>query len=412
MQLDLGTLFTVLFVVATAVAILARRWHVPYTVALVLAGLALGAQRVITPPHLTQELLFALVLPGLIFQAAFNLDRIVLWRNRLALTLLALPGVAVAIAITALLMPIGLSLLGAGVTLTASAAFIFASLISATDPVAALALFRQIGAPDELALLVEGESLLNDATAYAFFLVALGLALNVGGVRGIGSIPNAVGEFLFQLIAGAAIGAIVGTAVTLVISRLDDAMVEVTLTVIAAYGSFAIAREFGCSGILATMVAGLITGLDVTRSAMSPTTRTAVDVFWEYIAFALNSIVFLLIGLSVRSAALVADWRPVLAAFLVVLVARAATVGTVAAATWPTRRRLPWRWTAVLTWGGLRGALSMVLALSLPESMPDRPLLVTMTFGVVILSILGQGFSMPALLDALGLTHHTGSGSR
>jgi CPA1 family monovalent cation:H+ antiporter len=128
-------------------------------------------------------------------------------------------------------------------------------------------------------------------------------------------------------------------------------------------------------------------------------------VFWEYVAFALNSIVFLMIGLEVRSAALLADWRAVLAAFLAVLIARAVTVGAVAGATWPTRRRLPPRWSVVLTWGGLRGALSMVLALSVPKSLPDRPLLITMTFGVVILSILGQGLSMPALLRALGLSH-------
>ncbi|HWZ59578.1 MAG TPA: cation:proton antiporter, partial [Gemmatimonadaceae bacterium] len=135
-----------------------------------------------------------------------------------------------------------------------------------------------------------------------------------------------------------------------------------------------------------------------------PVTRTAVDVFWEYTAFALNSIVFLLIGFQVRSAALLANWRPVLAAFLAVLIARALTVGAVATATWPTRRRLPWRWSAVLTWGGLRGALAMVLALSVPESEPNRALLITMTFGVVALSILGQGFTMPSLLRALGLT--------
>jgi CPA1 family monovalent cation:H+ antiporter len=399
MQLDLSTLFTVLFVVATAVAILARRLRVPYTVALVLAGLVLGAQRVFTPPHLTQEFLFALVLPGLIFQAAFNLDRIVLWHNRLGLALLAVPGVVLAIVITAALTPIGLRLLGAGVVLTAAPALVFASLISATDPIAVLALFRQLGAPDELALLVEGESLLNDATAYAFFLAAVGIGTGSGTMLGMAD------RFVFQLVGGAIIGGAIGLAVTAVISRIDDPMVEVTLTVIAAYGSFAVANQLGGSGILATTAAGITCGLGAARASMSEATRTAVDVFWEYVAFALNSIVFLMIGLEVRSAALLADWRAVLAAFLAVLIARAVTVGAVAGATWPTRRRLPPRWSVVLTWGGLRGALSMVLALSVPKSLPDRPLLITMTFGVVILSILGQGLSMPALLRALGLSH-------
>jgi monovalent cation:H+ antiporter, CPA1 family len=396
MQLDLGSLFTFLFVVATAVAILARRLRIPYTVALVLAGLSLGAQHLIAPPHLTQEFLFALVLPGLIFQAAFNLDPVVLWHNRLALGLLAVPGVALAIVITALLTPIGLTLFGAGIVMTAGPALVFAALISATDPIAVLALFRQLGAPQALALLVEGESLLNDATAYAFYLGALTI--------GTGTIAGALGQFVLQLVGGAVVGAVIGVLVSVSIARLDDAMVEVTLTVIAAYGSFAVARELGCSGILATVVAGIICGLGAARQSMSPATRTAVDVFWEYVAFALNSVVFLMIGFEVRFAVLLAEWRPVLAAFLAVLIARALTVGAVAGVTWPTRRRLPWRWSAVLTWGGLRGALSMVLALSLPESMPNRSLMITMTFGVVALSILGQGFSMPALLRALGLT--------
>jgi CPA1 family monovalent cation:H+ antiporter len=396
MRLELGTVFTFLFVVATAVAILARRLRIPYTVALVLAGLALGTQHLVAPPRLTQEFLFALVLPGLIFQAAFNLDPVVLWHNRLTLTLLTVPGVALAIVITALLTPLGLALFGAGVVVTASSALVFAALISATDPIAVLALFRELGASDELALLVEGESLLNDATAYAFFLGALTI--------GTGTLLGAVGRFALGLVGGAAVGLAVGAAVTAAIARVDDAMVEVTLTVIAAYGSFAAARQFGFSGILATVVAGIICGLGAGRSSMSPTTRTAVDVFWEYTAFALNSVVFLMIGSEVQFVGLLANWRAVVAAFLAVLAARALTVGAVATAVSPTRRRLPWRWSAVLTWGGLRGALSMVLALSLPESMPNRSLLVTMTFGVVTLSILGQGFSMPALLRALGLT--------
>jgi len=306
------------------------------------------------------------------------------------------PGVALAIIITAVLTPIGLTLFGTGIALAAAPALVFAALISATDPIAVLALFRKLGAPGELALLVEGESLLNDATAYAFFLAALTI--------GNGTILTATGQFVVQLAGGAIVGAAIGLIATFVITRLENALVEVTLTVVAAYASFAIARQIGCSGILATMIAGVICGYGADRSSMSPRTRHAVDRFWEYTAFALNSVVFLMIGLEVRSADVLSAWRPVLAAFIAVLAARALTVGAVAGATWPTRRRLPWRWSAVLTWGGLRGALSMVLALSLPRSMPDRPLLITMTFGVVILSILGQGFSMPALLRALRLT--------
>ena len=191
-----------------------------------------------------------------------------------------------------------------------------------------------------------------------------------------------------------------------VIRRLDDPMVEITLTTIAAYGSFVLAESLHVSGVIATVVAGMICGNGAGR-AMSATTRAAIETFWEYIAFALNSVVFLLIGFEVSLAALAASWREIAIAYAAVVVARALVVfgGSFA---WRAVRRganagVPSSWSTVLVWGGLRGALSMVLALALGADLPHRDLVVTMTTGVVLLTLLVQGLTMAPLIRRLGL---------
>lgn len=210
-------------------------------------------------------------------------------------------------------------------------------------------------------------------------------------------------EFARVVGTGAMVGAAIGFGVAQVIRRVDDAMIEITLTTIAAYGSFVAAERVGASGVIATVVAGMLSGNYAARIGMSPSTRIAVESFWEYVAFALNSLVFLLIGFEVKLTALRDSWQAIVVAYLVVVVGRAVVVALVSAALRRTRERLPARWSAVLAWGGLRGGLSMVLALSLPASMPHRSFIVTVTFGVVVLSILIQGITMGSLLRVLGL---------
>ena len=180
-------------------------------------------------------------------------------------------------------------------------------------------------------------------------------------------------------------------------------MIEITLTTIAAYGSFVAAEQLGCSGVIATVTAGMLCGNYAARTGMSPSTRIAAETFWEYVAFALNSIVFLLIGFEVHAEDLLASWQAILVAYLAVTLGRGLVILGVSALLRRTRERIPWSWTAALTWGGLRGALSMVLALSLVADFPQRSLIVTMTFGVVLLTILIQGTTMGALLKRAGL---------
>ncbi|MEO8578575.1 MAG: cation:proton antiporter, partial [Gemmatimonadales bacterium] len=188
-------------------------------------------------------------------------------------------------------------------------------------------------------------------------------------------------------------------------ARIDEAMIEITLTTIAAYGSFVIAEQFHFSGVIATVTAGLIFGNYGRRIGMSPSTQLSVQNFWEYIAFALNSVIFLLIGFDVGPGMLLASWKIIVIAFAAMLLARTALILTVTSILSRTDERIPFTWGLALTWSGLRGALSMVLALALSPQFPGRDLLVAMTFGVVIASILIQGLSMPVMLKRLGIVN-------
>jgi CPA1 family monovalent cation:H+ antiporter len=204
----------------------------------------------------------------------------------------------------------------------------------------------------------------------------------------------------------------VGYVTSKAIQRIDDPMIEITLTSIAAYGSFALAERVHLSGVLATVVAGMLCGNYGAATGMSPATRVAVETFWEYVTFALNSVVFLLIGFEVRLGALAAAAGPISVAFAAVLVGRAVAVAATSLALRRTEEAIPPGWAVVLTWGGLRGGLSMVLALALPRELPQRELIVTMTFGVVVVSILAQGLTMGPLLKRLGLAAGDRSGGR
>lgn len=394
--------FVALFSVATLVGFGARWLKVPYTVALVIAGLGLGALRALPAPHLTRDLLYGLLLPGLLFEAAFHLEFRAFWQNRLAITGLAVPGVAVAIGLTAAILTPAARALHIGPGFEVRHAVVLAAVLSATDPIAVVALFKTLGAPKRLSVLVEGESLLNDGTAAVFFSLLLGAL-----VSGHASASTATLDFVRTVGLGLVVGSALGYGASRLIQVVDDPMLEITLTTIAAYGSFVGAESLHASGVIATVAAGMVCGSYGAAVGMSPTSRVAVNSFWEYVAFALNSVVFLLIGLEVHARELLHAWRPILLAYFAVTLARALIVALAGATLYRTRERLPWRFGVVLTWGGLRGALSMVLVLGLPRDFSHRELIVTMTFGVVILSILLQGITMPWLLRQLGVRSAT-----
>jgi CPA1 family monovalent cation:H+ antiporter len=392
------SILILLFSVATVVAIVVRQVHMPYTVALVLAGLALGILNVFTPPHLTKAMLFSVFLPGLLFEAAFHIEFREFWRNRLAIASLAVPGVAAAVALTTVILTPVVNTLHLEQDFTWQYALVFGALIAATDPIAVVAVFRSLGAPRRLSVLLDGESLLNDGTAIVFFTLSLSLVMGASVTA-----RQLTTDFLKIVGFGALIGAAVGLAASQVIKQIDDAMIEITLTTIAAYGSFVTAEHFHYSGVIAVVVAGVLCGNYGARIGMTPSTRVAVETFWEYVAFALNSIVFLLIGLEVHLDALFSSWKVILVAYLVVTAGRGLVIFAVSGLLRKTREKIPWPWSIVLTWGGLRGGLPMVLVLSLAKDFPHRDLLVTMTFGVVMISILVHGMTVSPLLRWLGI---------
>lgn len=388
----------VLLAIATLVAIVARFVKAPYTVALVLAGLALGSLTSLSPPHLTKELLFGLFLPGLLFEAALHITRDELRQNARAVLGLAVPGVLAGMLFIAAALSFGARALGLG-ELDFMGTLVFAALIGATDPIAVIALFKQLGAPKRLSVIVEAESLLNDGTAVVFFSIVMTAAT--------GSHPSVLAaaiEFMKVTGGGIVIGALAAVLVRAAMRLANDPMIGVSLTTLAAYGSFQLAERLGLSGVIATVVAGMIVG-DAARHGRSigTTARVSIESFWEYVAFALNSLVFLLIGFEVEVGELGRAYALIALAYLVVTLSRGLLVGAVVAVLRGTSERMPWRWAVILGWGGLRGALSMVLALATPPDFPHRRELVAMTYGVVVLSLVVQGLTIRPLLSRLGL---------
>lgn len=391
-----------LYCVATVVAIVTQRLRVPYTAALLLTGVALGSLQVVQMPHLTKELLFALFLPGLLFEAAYHLEVRELRENWWAIAALAVPGVALAIFLTAALLVGGAALFG-GVAPGWTAALVFGAVIAATDPVAVTALFREVAAPRRLHVLVESESLLNDGTSIVFLTLLLAY---LGGEA-----PTAlalVGNFARIAGGGAVVGLAIGWGISHMRTRLDDAAIEITLTTIAAYGAFVLAEQAHLSGVIATVTAGVVCGNTGRHHAMTAGTRVAVDSFWEWLAFALNSAVFLLLGAELSGSILLREWKLVLLAAAAVIAARAIVVALVGLGVRRTREQIPRAWRVVIVWGGLRGALSLVLALALPGDLPGRPLIVVLTAGTVMLSLVGQGSTMGTLLRRLGIGEKAG----
>jgi CPA1 family monovalent cation:H+ antiporter len=389
-----------LLVAASAIAVLAKRLRIPYTVALVMGGLALSLLRLPSlspldpsrrPNWLTPDVILILFIPALIFEGSVKLNLRDLLRDAAPLLLLANLGVLLAALVTGYLVHwvIGLPLL---------TALLFGAIISATDPISVLAIFKDLRMDKRLSVIIEAESLLNDGTAAVLFQIVLA-AIVVGNV----GLVHGAGDFLLAVGGGVALGCCLGFVVSKITESIDDPEVEITLTTVVAYGSYLLAYHLHLSGILATASAGLMVGNLGAKHRMAADTRTALVSFWEYLAFAINSLVFLLIGLEVHLDALTHSWRPVLFAILAVLAGRAFSVYLLVPASNLFAHKIPARWQHVIVWGGLRGALALALALSLDSTFPGRQQLLDFTFGVVVFSILVQGLTIKPLLRILGL---------
>ena len=377
-----------LLLIASAVAVLARRLRIPYTVGLVLIGLALSLLSS-TVIRVSPQIILALLVPPLIFEAAFHLRWDDLRRDFWLILLLAVPGV-----ILTTLFVGGMVAWGTGLTI--QAALVLGALISATDPVAVVALFRRLGVPRRLQVLLEGESLFNDGTAIVMVNLMVSIAL-----AGQFDLVTSVRDFITVSGGGFLIGIALGLIISQAIARIRDPLVETTLTTVLAFGSYLVAEYFHVSGVLAVAAAGITNG-NAGPSGMSATTRLVVFNFWEYAAFIANSFIFLLIGLTFDLNVMVANWQAIIWAILAALAARAASI--YGFSSWG--HEIPAKWKHVLFWGGLRGAITLALALSLPETGPLAPVrgtLQAMAFGVVLFTLLVQGASTNWLVSKLKL---------
>ncbi len=379
-----------LLVIISLVAIGVQRLKIPYTVALVIVGLAIAFWHPIQV-EVTPELILSIFIPPLVFEAAFHLRFRDLRTELPAILTLAVPGVI----LTTLIVG-GLTALGTSLALPA--ALVFGALIAATDPVAVISIFRSVGVPKRLSVLIEGESLFNDGTAIVLFNLMLAVALT-GGF----SFTNGVSDFIRVAAGGTIIGLILGWIISRIISWIDDYLIETLLTTILAFGAYIIAEQLHFSGVLAVVAAGLVNG-NIGPRGMSPTTRIVIFNFWEYITFLANSLVFLLIGLEVNVYAMITNWQPILWGIGAVLLARVVVVYGLG---WLVKRivePVPSSWQHVLVWGGLRGAICLALALSLPASFgADRDLIRLMAFGVVLFTLIVQGTTMQPFIRRLHL---------
>lgn len=402
--------FVILLSLSALVAIISRRIRLPYTVALVIVGLALSFVPNPIEIDLSSELILALLVPPLIFEATLNIRWEVLRRNLAVILFLAIAGTFLGTLIVGGIITVAGQTLVPELNVAPAAALAFGALISATDPVAVIALFRDLGVSKRLSVLVEGESLFNDGVAIVLFniAVAAGATLATGEGESF-TLNQGIVEFLRVFFGGLAVGAVLGYLVSAVILKnVDDNLIETATTVALAFGSFILAEQFHVSGVLAVVAAGIFVG-NIGMQNTSPTTKVTLENFWEFAAFVVNSMVFLLIGLEADLTQFQFNLSLILVAVLAVLFSRTVVVYSL---TWvhgrlDVQRRVPPKYRHVMFWGGLRGAISLALALSLTGSFFSDVVVQEfqlMTFGVVLFTLLVQGTTIGPLLKRLGLT--------
>jgi CPA1 family monovalent cation:H+ antiporter len=403
------TIAAILSVAALANYLNHRYLRLPSTMGLMVIGLLtslgvvlLGKAGIIEVTHAAafvrdidfSETLLHGMLGFLLFAGALHVDLSDLREQKVAIAVLATLGVVLATVATGTLFWFGAWLLG--FDLPFIYALLFGALISPTDPIAVLGILKQAGAPRSLAIKITGESLFNDGIGVVVFLTLLDIALS-----GSPPVPKEVGMFLLEeAVGGALLGLALGWATFRLLHSVDDYAVEVLLTLALAAGCYSLAEVVHVSAPIAIVVAGLVIGNHGRALAMSDKTREHVDTFWELLDEILNAVLFVLMGLEVIALTLKGSYLALGGlAIAAVLVGRLLSVGLPVGL-------MRWRWNfspgsvRILTWGGLRGGISIALALSLPPS-PERDLILTATYMVVVFSVLVQGLTLGPFIRRL-----------
>ena len=410
MDLETDVALAIILVAVVALLILAQWARIPYPILLVLGGLGLAAAPGIPEVELEPEVVLLVMLPPLLYAAAFFTPLRELRRNVRPISLLA---IGLVLATTVVVAIVAHEALDFGW----AEAFVLGAIVSPTDPVAATSIARRLGVPGRIVTIVEGESLVNDSTALIAYKFAVAAV-----VTGSFSLAEASGEFVVSVLGGIGVGIAIGAVIASVRRRLDNPPVEITIALFSAYFAYLPAEALGVSGVLAAVTVGIFMGR-LTSRLTSPTTRIQGVAVWEIVTFLLNSALFVLVGLQLPTVIdgiegldtgeLIRDGALIAATVMLVRIA------WVFPLTYGPRRLFrrmrdsgpspPWQETLLVAWNGMRGAVSLAAALALPLSVdaggafPDRELIIFLTFSVILATLLIQGLTLPPLIKLLGV---------
>jgi len=383
------TIVSLVIALSFLAAILGDKLKVSYTTVLITIGLALSFLRVggLTNITFDSSIILGFVVPPMIFESAMR-TRLETFRTVEKTVLsLSILGVVISAVVSGLVLSVALGL-------PLAPALMFGVIVSPTDPVSVVYVLKRVRAPERLTALLESEAYFNNATPVVLYSIATSLSF---------SPVQDLGTFAYTLVGGVAVGLIVSGMAELLHRLITEPLAETSFTIAVMFGSYVFAESLGMSGLIAVPIAGLYMGNRTMRTAMSEETRTTMTKFWEVVTFMATSFAFLLIGLKTDFGLLIAFAPFIVVAFVTILVARIISVYPIVGFTRLLGEQIPRSWTRVLALAGLRGAVSVALALSLPESM-FKDIIVAMTFGVAILSLVVQAETLQLYVKTLKLT--------
>jgi len=373
---------------ATVLGLVSKRTRMlPYPVVLAAAGVVIGVLPGGQFPRVGPDVILIAFVPGLVFEAALGLDLPELTRRLLPVGLLASIGVLITVVLIGLLVHVSTGL-------SVASGMLLGAILAATDPIAVVSILRRLKAPLGLATILEGESLFNDGTGVAVFSAVLATILS-----GTPSLGDTTIRFFVITIGGTAIGLAAGFIGLALLRFAEDAQLEILATLVIAYGSYLAADIAHFSGIVAVVVAGIV----VARygSQIGRLHGPQLLGFWNLLAFVLNAMLFILVGAALPAWTLLPVAGFVVVAYVIVLLTRAVPVyGLLALAAW-RGPAIPWRWRHVTFWAGLRGALSVALALSVAGAHGVDSRVSAIAYGVVLLSLLVQGALIAPVMRGL-----------
>lgn len=373
---------------ATVLGLVSKRARVlPYPVVLAAAGVAIGLLPGGQFPRIGGTVILLAFVPGLVFEAALTLDLDELWRRVVPIGLLATAGVALTVLLIGTLTHfiIGFSW---------ASGMLLGAILATTDPIAVVSLLRRLKAPAGLAAILEGESLFNDGTGVAVFSAVLATILS-----GAPSVADAAVRFLELTLGGTVIGVVVGFLGLALLRFAEDAPLEILATLVIAYGSYLAADLLHASGIVAVVIAGIVVARYGAR--LGRLHGPQLIGFWNLLAFVLNAVLFILVGAALPAWTLVPVAWLVLATFVIMLLVRAVPVYGLLGLSALRPPPIPWRWRHLTFWAGLRGALSVALALSVAGLAGVDSRVSLVAYGVVLLSLLVQGALTASVMRGL-----------